>query len=359
MTTVLPSIEQETARLRLRRPVAGDLAAYTALHTDPRTYAHAPDSMPDAAGCRERLDSDLEHWDRHGFGYLAVEERESGRLVGWGGVRGFGAPDEEGVLNLYYRLAHDALGRGLGRELARAVVLAALEDLPEWTVRARVKPHNHASIATARAAGLVDVGTSVHPEDGPDDPPSVVLEAPHLTTVTVLDDALRTEVLDLWVRVNDAGGSVGFQPGAPREAVAARLAEHEAALADGRGVLGLLRAPGGQLLGLGFWQRDAWWGFAHVVKLWRLMVDPDLRGRGTGRLLMAGMHGLARRLPDVELWRLDYRSGLGLGDFYAHLGWVETGRQPLGLAFPDGDRRDDVQMARRPDGGPLVYDGRR
>ena len=56
------ALEQETARLRLRRPRPDDLPAYVALHTDPRTYAHAPEAMPDAARCAERLEA--EGYDR-------------------------------------------------------------------------------------------------------------------------------------------------------------------------------------------------------------------------------------------------------------------------------------------------------
>jgi len=166
--------EQETEHLRLRRPVPEDLPAFTALHTDPRTYEHAPASMPTPEQCRERLASYVLDWEEFGFGYLAVEELTTGRLVGWGGVRLTMAPR---TLNLYYRLAHDALGQGYGAELARAIVSAAREELPDHTVRATVKRHNHASMATALSAGLVEVGESVHPEDGPDDPASVVLES--------------------------------------------------------------------------------------------------------------------------------------------------------------------------------------
>jgi RimJ/RimL family protein N-acetyltransferase len=166
--------ERETEHLRLRRPVYADLPAFTELHSDPRTYAHAPASMPTPEQCRERLASYVLDWKELGFGYLAVEERATGRLVGWGGVR---LTMEPRTLNLYYRLAHDALGRGYGRELAGAIVSAVREELPDHTVRATIKRHNHASMATALGAGLVEVGERRHPEDGPDDPPSVVLES--------------------------------------------------------------------------------------------------------------------------------------------------------------------------------------
>jgi RimJ/RimL family protein N-acetyltransferase len=129
--------------------------------------------MPTPEQCAERLTSYVLDGEEFGFGYLAVEELSTGRLAGWGGVRLTMAPQ---TLNLYYRLSHDALGNGYGRELAQAIVTAAREELPDHTVRATIKRHNTASIATALGAGLVEVGETVHPEDGPDDPPSVVLE---------------------------------------------------------------------------------------------------------------------------------------------------------------------------------------
>ena len=165
--------ERETERLRLRRPVPEDVDGFIALHTDPRTYEHAPATMPDEQECRRRLASYLLDWEQFGFGYLAVEEIATGRLVGWGGVR---LTMEPRTVNLYYRLAHDALGRGLGTEMARAFVAGVREELPDHTVRASIKRHNRASMATALACGLVEVGEKRHPEDGPDDPPSVVLE---------------------------------------------------------------------------------------------------------------------------------------------------------------------------------------
>ena len=84
------------------------------------------------------------------------------------------------------------------------------------------------------------------------------------------------------------------------------------------------------------------------------MVDPAAQGRNLGRMLLAGMVGVARReLPHVELLRLDYREGLGLGEFYAGEGWTEVGRIPRGLRLTATDYRDDVAMARRVDGSSL------
>lgn len=347
--------ERVVGPLRLRRPTRVDLDAYVRLHTDARTYAHAPETMPDRIGCGIRLEQDLEDWRDHGFGYLAVEDVATGQVVGWGGVRR--SPPHES-LNLYYRLSHDRLGRGYGKLLARALTVGATEWLPGETVRASVRVTNPASLRTALAAGLVRIGQDDSRDDPPGTPASDLLELPKVARVGHVDGRLRAQLLDLWVRVNAAGGSVGFLAGATRDDVGPVLDAHTADLASGRSVLGVLREPDGRVVGFGFWMRKALPMYAHLATLGRFQVDPDRRGRNLGGLLLAGLQAIARDLPGVELLRLDYRSGSGLGDFYAKAGWVETGRQPGGLRIAPGDYRDDVAMLRRVDGGPLAGDGR-
>lgn len=348
------AFEPTVGTLRLRRPRADDLPAYTLLHTDPRTYAHAPESMPDALTCRIRLEADLEHWRDHGFGYLAVEEAATGRLVGWGGLRSY---PHHPNLNLYYRLSPDLVGHGYGRQLARALTVSAAEWLPDRTVRASVRRTNPASLRTSLSAGLVPIGIDERPDD-PVGAVSDLLELPRVAAVREVGPSMRDRLLDLWVRVNDAGGSVGFVPGASRADVEPVLDEHLTETRDGRAVLGILREPDGTVVGFAWWRRRPEPLYAHIATLWRLQVDPERRGRNLGRLLLGGMHALARGMPGIELLRLDYRSGAGLGDFYAAAGWVETGRQPSGLRLGPGEYRDDVAMARRVDGAPMSGDGR-
>ena len=344
-----------TPRLVLRRPRAEDLDDYVRIHSDPRTYAHAPQTMPSPERCRERLAADLEDWETFGVGYAAVVDRGSGELVGWAGLR---RPQDSDApfFNLYYRLIHDRLGRGLGREISRALVAWAVEHRPDVPVTAIVDDVNLASLATARSSGLVEVGTRVGRDDPPDAKPMILLEAPSVTVAgeVAVDDAIADEVLDLWVRVNDAGGSVGFLPGAPREAVRSALAVHLRDVGEGTATLCLLRDPDGSLRGLGFWEHSRGFPYAHLAGLKRLMVDPAAQGRNLGRILLGGMVGIARReLPWVELLRLEYRDGLGLGEFYGRAGWTEVGRVPRGLKLSETDYRDDVTMVRRVDGGPL------
>jgi GNAT superfamily N-acetyltransferase len=330
-----------------------DLEDYLRLHNDPRTYAHSPASQPSPERCRERLADDLADWEREGLGYVAVVDRASDEVIGWAGLRHKDSDKES--LNLYYRLLHDRLGQGLGREISRAVVAWAAEHRPDALVTAMVDTVNTASLRTATSSGLVQVGAR-RMKDQPDGEPMAYFEAPCVASVStgVVDPTLRDAIIDLWVRVNDAGGAVGFLPGAARREVEVALERHLVDIGAGRSLLCVLQDPDGELRGLGLWEHSRGFPYAHVAGLKRLMVDPAAQGRNLGRILLGGMVGIARReLPWVELLRLDYRDGLGVGEFYARSGWIEVGRVPRGLRLSATDYRDDVAMARRVDGCPL------
>lgn len=346
------TFETTTDRLVLRRPTEGDRAFHHTVHSDPRLYRHAPPVVGTPASNAEFFEAILGHWEEHGFGYWVAEERASGMPVGWVGVK-----RSEGFHNLYYRFVAEAHGRGLAREAGRAAVAMATEWQPDQPVRALVKEHNVASVRTALACGLDQTGDVVTlSDDLPEEPRSVVLEAPRATRVDKLDDALREEVLDLWGRVTDAGGAVGFLPGAPRAALASAMAAHEEQMATGDAYAGALQSRDDRVLGWGWWARVANPLLHHGRWLYRLMVDPEQQGRGLGLVLMAGLHRLARE-EGAELLQLGVRSGSGVSRFYARSGYVEVGRIPGAIRVGPGDDRDDVTMARRVDGLPLRAHG--
>jgi RimJ/RimL family protein N-acetyltransferase len=339
----------ETDRLVLSPPVESERAHWVALHRDPRTYAHAPHAMaPSDEAASAAYDGYLAHWREYGFGFWTARERATGEIVGVCGLRE--VHGDAHFLNLYYRLAHDALGRGLGKEMARACVVHAQEWLPGLPVWALVKEHNDASVATALACGMERTGARVLKDDLPDEPPSTIFVAPSVTGVDALDDELREKILDLWCAVNDAGGAVGFLPGASRSAVAQALAGHESTMAAGRCQAVLLRSAAGRLAGLAFLERPANPLLGHGRWLYRVMTDPGARGRGLGSQLMAGVHRLARA-DDVEIVSLGVRGGPGTDRFYARCGYAEVGRIRGAIRVAPGDDRDDITMSRRLDGG--------
>ncbi len=150
-----------TEHLLLRRPRTSDLQAVHLIHADPATNVYNPAGPDlDMAASARRLQEWIGHWDRHSFGYWAVESLDSMKPEGAAGVIGFAGLrltrwlDQE-VLNLYYRLAPDVWGRGFAVEAARHALLLGARHFPDIPVLARTKPENIPSQRTALAAGLL------------------------------------------------------------------------------------------------------------------------------------------------------------------------------------------------------------
>ncbi|GIE86472.1 GNAT family N-acetyltransferase [Actinoplanes regularis] len=154
--------ELRTERLWLDRPRIDDLAQLHAVHADPRTNMHNPAGpTTDMVRSRTMVEEWLTHWDQNGFGYWVVREDPPGEVIGAGGLR---RHDVDGVssLNLYYRFAVAAWGRGYAAELATKAVELAARDLPGVPVVAIVHPDNIASWKVAVRAGLRPAGHTQH-----------------------------------------------------------------------------------------------------------------------------------------------------------------------------------------------------
>lgn len=347
----------ETTRLTLRPPVAADRDTWVALHRDPRTYWHAPHAMAASdEAAEEFFEATRRHWDERGFGFWVARGRGTDEVVGVCGLKEL--QGDAHFLNLYYRLGFDHLGRGLGKEMSRVSAAHAIEFLPELPVWALVKEVNTPSVRTALGSGFEGVGTRVLHDDLPDEAPSTIFAAPRVEAVTSLDDATREQVLDLWMRTNDAGGAVGFLPGASRGRVDAALSAHEESMAAGSTTAVLLRsAADARTLGLAFVVPAGTPLMPHVASVYRVMTEPTMRGRNLGRLLMAGVHRVARA-SGIEILTLGVRSGTGTSAFYEACGYQESGRVLGAIRVAPGDDRDDITMTRRLDDADLRPDDR-
>lgn len=163
--------------------------------------------------------------------------------------------------------------------------------------------------------------------------------------VADVGDPLRAAMLDCWVEVTNAGGSVGFVAPVTAEEVAPVLDSALDDVAAGRRALVLLHADE-ELAGYGFLVWNTKHLFAHWAKVAGLQVHPKRQGHGLGRVLLTGIADLAQR-EGLEFLVLGYRDGSGLGEFYAKNGYVEVGRVPGAIRVAPGDDRDDVHMVLR------------
>jgi RimJ/RimL family protein N-acetyltransferase len=145
---------QRTERLLLCTPDPADADAYFAIHGDPATNVHNPAGpMRDPQAAAPVLEIWQRHWQEEGFGYWTVRDPESGRVLGFAGVRP-PLPNDEAFLNLYYRLRASAWGNGYATEAGRAALALAAKAAPGIPVVALIRPKNLPSIRVAERLGL-------------------------------------------------------------------------------------------------------------------------------------------------------------------------------------------------------------
>jgi GNAT superfamily N-acetyltransferase len=166
-----------------------------------------------------------------------------------------------------------------------------------------------------------------------------------IEAVPRIDEVLRSAMLDCWVEASNAGGAVGFVGPVTPDDVAPMLDKSIAAAHAGNRLLVVLRLDG-RLAGFGYLSWNELPQQSHWATVLAFMVHPKHQGQGLGRVLMDGIAGVGRE-HGMEFLILQYRDGLGLGEFYRKAGFVEVGRIPGCIRVAPGDDRDGVEMMRR------------
>jgi GNAT superfamily N-acetyltransferase len=171
------------------------------------------------------------------------------------------------------------------------------------------------------------------------------VSAADVTAVSVVDDVLRRELLACWTDVSNAGGAVGFVPPVTEDDVAPVLDKLLEGVHSGRDVLAVLTVDGvvagfAALVGSSSPLRRHW---AMVL---RVQVHPSRQGAGLGRVLMAGVHDIART-QGWEFLSLSARGGTGVEGFYKGLGYTEYGRLPGAVRVAPGDDREEILLTMR------------
>jgi RimJ/RimL family protein N-acetyltransferase len=117
-----------TPRLRLRGWQAGDVERMAEIYADPEVVRFL--RPLDLEGTRNQLLRFEHHWQARGFGLWAVEERESGRLIGRVGLihhDDWTATPHDAEVG--WTLDHAMWGRGLATEGGRAALVFGFEGM--------------------------------------------------------------------------------------------------------------------------------------------------------------------------------------------------------------------------------------
>lgn len=148
MDPLIP-VEHETERLILRRPIEDDVDALQPLF-DAEVVRYLDGMVPTREDMWRGLCSWLGHWELRGYGMWTWIEKDTGTVVGRGGLwYPLGWPR----LEVGWMLGRPYWKRGYATEVGRAALALAWAELaPDW-VCSVIHPDNHASQAVARRLG--------------------------------------------------------------------------------------------------------------------------------------------------------------------------------------------------------------
>jgi ribosomal-protein-alanine N-acetyltransferase len=149
----------ETARLKLRLFTLDDLQIMYTLGTDPDVIKYADTPCKDLDEARQRLEQGpLFDYQKYGYGRFAVELKETGKVIGFCGIKYLPEID---LPEVGYRYLKEYWGRGIGTEAAQACVDFAREDLGIKKLIALIMPENIGSIKLAEKLGMKK-GPAIH-----------------------------------------------------------------------------------------------------------------------------------------------------------------------------------------------------
>jgi RimJ/RimL family protein N-acetyltransferase len=147
-----------TERLVLREYRRGDFDAFAAHLADPVSTAHL--GANDRHAAWRIFCSQAGLWLLDGAGWWAVEEKETGQVVG---TIGAFFREEATVMELGWNTWRAFGGKGYANEAATAAVYHALQIRREPKVRALIASDNESSLRVARRLGLrYEAETEIH-----------------------------------------------------------------------------------------------------------------------------------------------------------------------------------------------------
>jgi RimJ/RimL family protein N-acetyltransferase len=158
-----------TERLQLRRWRAGDREPFAELNADPEVMRYIGEGRPMTRAESDALLRAIEaHWAEHGFGlWCASPHEDPEACLGFIGlaVPSF-LPAVLPAVEVGWRLARPAWGRGLATEGARAALNHAFGPLELESVISVIDPANERSVRVAVRLGMRPGAAHLHPATG-------------------------------------------------------------------------------------------------------------------------------------------------------------------------------------------------
>lgn len=145
-------MELTTPRLRLRSWREADIEPFVAMSNDREVMAHFPSLLP-RTDVEASIARQQQFIDEHGYGFWALEA--DGAFIGFCGIKDvlFAVPWKPAV-EVGWRLARDAWGKGYATEAARAAIAYGFETVGLAEIVAFLLPMNRRSAAVCERLGM-------------------------------------------------------------------------------------------------------------------------------------------------------------------------------------------------------------
>lgn len=179
-----------TQRLVLREFRAADAAPLAAINSDAEVMRFVLHPEPWTLSRAQQFIEEYDLYERYGYGRWAVEEKDSGRLIGWCGLKY--RPEQKHV-DLGYRFARAHWDKGFATEAGAACLRYGFQQLGLQRIVASYIPGNSASHQVLhklgfQPCGTVSMGGTAYPllEKFSDAQPSSFLPPPRMETERLL-----------------------------------------------------------------------------------------------------------------------------------------------------------------------------
>lgn len=141
----------ETERLILREMTADDAQIMFDMNNDPEVIRYTGDGPFASVEATRDFLANYYARQKPGTGRWGIEEKATGELIGWAGIK---YEEDSGAYDVGYRLMRSHWGRGVATEAARACIAYAFEQLHVKEIIGRVMHDNIASIRVLEKLGL-------------------------------------------------------------------------------------------------------------------------------------------------------------------------------------------------------------
>jgi [ribosomal protein S5]-alanine N-acetyltransferase len=147
---LIPTIT--TNRLALRPFASDDVDPLYRIMSNPKVMSYFPPApLPPPERIERIIQGQLKHWEKHGYGWWAVQQLTSAELIGWAGLQYLPDTDENEVA---YLLGQPFWGQGFATEAAGASLDFAFNSLGLSSIVGIVHHENLASQRVLEKLGM-------------------------------------------------------------------------------------------------------------------------------------------------------------------------------------------------------------